>query len=155
MLKRILIVASLCFSNYLLVCGGLFLLYMMIRELSLYLYGYIKKKVIHITIYSKEKGKQEFTQEEWWEFDGSAVTFHREDDKPAVEMSTGYKAWYRKGKLHRINNKPGVEYSGGEKSYCIEDEYYTYEDYKAIIEEVNNMQPALRLTDPREWVREL
>ena len=116
----------------------------------------INAVLVYVTIYTKERDKLELTFDEWLILDFDAITLHSEDDIPAIDYSTGYKQWYRNGKLHRVNGNPAVYNSYGEESYYyIDDVDYSYEDYKAIIEEVNNMHEALRLTDPREWVREL
>ena len=109
----------------------------------------------YVTVYTKEKGKQELTYKEWSVSEYRVKDYHSEEDKPAIEYVSGYKAWYRNGKRHRVNGKIATMRADGLGYYWIDDKCYTYEDYKTIIDEVNSMHPALRLTDPREWVREL
>jgi hypothetical protein len=39
--------------------------------------------------------------------------------------------------------------------WYIDDTKHTKQDFNMIIEEVNKMSTAMKLTDPRWWVREL
>ena len=73
-------------------------------------------------------------------------------DGPAVERASGTKEWWTDGKRHRIDG-PAIEYADGTKSWYIDDEGYTEEDLNKLIEEVKKLPLALRLIDPREWVR--
>jgi len=52
---------------------------------------------------------------------------HREDG-PAVEYSSGYKAWYLNGEKHRKDG-PTVEYNGT-KVWYLNGIEYTEQDYK-------------------------
>ena len=74
------------------------------------------------------------------EIEGPAVVF--DDDK----------WWYVDGKLHRIDG-PAMEYGSGTKAWYIDDKYYSEEDFNKFIAEVKQLPLALRLIDPREWVR--
>ena len=87
-------------------------------------------KNIYITIYTKEKGKLELTKEQWWDFDLSSLTYHREDG-------------------------PAIEYSNGDKLcwFINDEEYYSKADYNRLLEEVDSLEPILGLIDPRDWVR--
>ena len=79
---------------------------------------------------------------------------HREDG-PAIEYPSGYKEWRIDNKLHRIDG-PAVEYSNGlELHWYIDDQYYSEGDFYRAIREVKQLPLALKLIDPREWVRKL
>jgi len=78
---------------------------------------------------------------------------HRTDG-PAVECVDGYKCWFTCGRLHRVDG-PAVEYTDGDKSWYIDDERYTEKRFNELIAEVKGLPLALRLIDPREWVRKL
>jgi hypothetical protein len=54
--------------------------------------------------------------------------FHREDG-PAVELISGYKAWYINGLRHREDG-PAVEWEDGDKVWYIDDIHYTEINYK-------------------------
>ena len=76
---------------------------------------------------------------------------HRENDKPACETTSGYKAWYKHGVRHRDNGPaiifasgtieyrkdgklhredgPAIEWSDGTKSYYLNGILYTKENY--------------------------
>jgi len=75
----------------------------------------------YVTFYTKEKGKQEFTEDEWYRYrlDVSKLTFHREDG-PALEYASGHKDYYINGKRHRENG-PAREWKYGRKDYYIND----------------------------------
>jgi hypothetical protein len=111
----------------------------------------------YITIYTKENGKQEFTEDEWNKNRDkfSGLTYHRVDG-PAVEYSDGYKSWFKEGRLHRIGD-PAVEFHSNwwvRRDWYIEDEEYIKEDYDKLMREVKAMPLVLRLVDPRKWVRD-
>ena len=40
---------------------------------------------------------------------------HRDNDKPAVMYSSGYKAWFQNGLRHRDGNKPAIIRGNGDK----------------------------------------
>jgi hypothetical protein len=84
----------------------------------------------YITVYTKEHGKLEFTEDEWNKFDVGPITYHRIDG-------------------------PAVEYADGDKGWWIDDKKYWKEDFLQITEEVKSLPLELRLTDPRWWVREI
>ena len=84
---------------------------------------------------------------EWW-VDGKQ---HREDG-PAVEHANGDKIWYIDNERHRTDG-PAVEWVDGYKSWYIDGRLYSEEDFNKFIEEVKQLPLALRLIDPREWVR--
>ena len=65
----------------------------------------------------------------------------------------GYKFWYVNGESHRVDG-PAVEHKDGRKEWWVNNEEYTKKEFNKIINEVKNMNPAERLTDPRWWVRE-
>ena len=56
---------------------------------------------------------------------------HRED-RPAVEHSNGFKAWYLNGKRHREDG-PAIEFAEGAKHWYLNGVRYTEEDYNAKI----------------------
>jgi hypothetical protein len=85
------------------------------------------------------------------EYHAAPKQLHRIDG-PAIEYANGSKAWYVDGKHHRIDG-PACEWADGDKEWWIEGEYYTEEDINIIIEEIRQLPLALRLIDPREWVR--
>jgi hypothetical protein len=86
---------------------------------------------------------------EWWVND----QLHRVDG-PAVEFANGDKEWWIEGKLHRVDG-PAVEYVYGDNEWWIDHERYTEYDFNNLIKQVNEMSLAMKLTDPRWWVREL
>jgi hypothetical protein len=129
----------------------------------------------YITIYTKEEGRLEFTWDEWMSYDESAIVLHREDgpaieyrgykawfrnnalhrvDGPAVCVDNGYKAWFINNVLHRLDG-PATEYANGDKRWFIDNELLLPSDFDRIIEEVKQLSPELKLTDPRWWVREM
>jgi hypothetical protein len=85
----------------------------------------------------------------WW-IDGKR---HRIDG-PAVKFADGSKHWYVNHKLHRLDG-PAVEWTGGYRVWYIDDTKHTKQDFDNIIKQTNEMSLAMRLTDPRWWVREL
>jgi len=79
---------------------------------------------------------------------------HRTDG-PAIEYTNGDKSWYIDGKRHRIDG-PAIEYVNGYKRWCVDgEEYYSEEEFNELMEEAKQLPLALRLIDPREWVRKL
>lgn len=77
---------------------------------------------------------------------------HREDG-PAIEWADGGKSWLVNGKLHREDG-PAVVYSKGLKEWWIDGILYSKTQYYKITKEVKKMSLEVKLTDPREWVRE-
>ena len=63
-------------------------------------------------------------------------------DGPAVEYSSGYKAWYQDDQLHRLDG-PAVEYSNGDKIWCIEDKNYTEQQFNAHLKGESKTSPIL------------
>jgi len=108
---------------------------------------------IYVTIYTKEHGKQELTYEEWNRFAISISTTWHRIDGPAWEFANGDRAWYIEGKRHRVDG-PAAEYSSGSTYWQLEGKYFTEKEFNKLIQEVRDMLPVLRLTDPRKWVRE-
>jgi hypothetical protein len=86
-----------------------------------------------VTCYTKS-GRIKFTKEQWME--GSK------------RLSLDQKF------LHRLDG-PAVIYSDGEGYYWIDGEGYKEDKFRATIAAVKRMSLAERLTDPRDWVREL
>jgi hypothetical protein len=116
----------------------------------------IRVKYIYITIYTKEQGKLELTEKQWgeYDYDYDLVTFHRANG-PAVEYKEGTKEWWLNNKLHRVDG-PAVEHGFTEyKEWWIDNKRYSEKEFIQIIEEVKSLPLALRLTDPRWWVREM
>ena len=76
-------------------------------------------------------------------------------DGPAVEFAGGDKEWHVDGKLHRIDG-PAVEFANGDKLWHIDNKYFfNKEEFNLFLKEVKQLPLALRLIDPREWVRKL
>jgi uncharacterized Fe-S cluster-containing protein len=73
---------------------------------------------------------------------------------PAIEYSDGDKAWWVDGKLHRVDG-PAVEYTDGNKVWYVDGIFYWEQEFDKIMKEVNEMSLAMKLTDPRWWVREM
>ena len=73
-------------------------------------------------------------------------------DGPAIEYTNGDKSWYIDGKRHRIDG-PAIEYVNGYKRWCVDGEEYHSEEFNELMEEAKQLPLALRLIDPREWVR--
>lgn len=89
-------------------------------------------------------------------------TLYREDG-PAVVMydadgKVRYETYYLEDKCHRVDGPAFIAYhmNGNIESeqYWLENRQYTKEEYYKIMEEVKNMEEAVKLTDPRKWVRE-
>ena len=85
-----------------------------------------------------------------WYMDGK---LHRVGG-PAIERSTGTKSWYMDGNLHRIDG-PAMDRADGAKHWCIDGKSYLEEEFDQLIKEIKDLPPAVRLTDPREWVRKV
>ena len=83
-------------------------------------------------------------------YDGSKG-LHRIDG-PAVEYADGVKCWYIDDKSHRTDG-PACEWADGDKEWCVDGKYYSKKDFNKLIKEVKQLPLALRLIDPREWVR--
>ena len=75
-------------------------------------------------------------------------------DGPAVERADGIKAWYIDGKLHRLDG-PAVEHANGAKYWYIDGKYHSEQEYRQIVKEARALSKALKLIDPRAWVRDL
>ena len=79
------------------------------------------------------------TYEQWLDFDQS-IAIH--------------KTWHLDNKLHRVGGL-AVEYGEGIKYWYIGGRKIVTEyDYNRLVQEVKDMPLALRLVDPRKWVRE-
>ena len=57
-------------------------------------------------------------------------------------------------KRHRIDG-PAIEYANGDKYYYIDGKQHSEQEHRQIVEEVRALSKALRLIDPRAWVRDL
>jgi hypothetical protein len=86
----------------------------------------------------------------YWYIDGK---LHRTGG-PTIEWADGTKYWYIEGKKHRIGG-PAIEWADGGRSWYIGGEEHTEQDFNETIKQVNEMSLAMKLTDPRWWVREL
>ena len=79
-------------------------------------------------------------------------------DGPAVEYADGckygYKSWYVDGKRHRIDG-PAIEYANGVRVWYVDNQRYSKKGFNKLIKEIKELPLALRLIDPREWVRKL
>ena len=84
----------------------------------------------------------------FWLVDGKR---HRVDG-PAVERANGTKHWYVDGKRHRID-APAAEYADGGKRWYVDGKGYTEEEFNKLMKAIRKLPLALRLIDPREWVR--
>ena len=73
-------------------------------------------------------------------------------DGPAREYADGDKFWHVNGKLHR-NDGPAVEYADGGKRWYVDGKGYTEEEFNKLMKAIRKLPLALRLIDPREWVR--
>ena len=82
----------------------------------------------------------------------SSKALHRTDG-PAIEWADGDKVWYVNGKCHRVDG-PAAEMADGQHWY-VDGERYTEEKFNELITEVKELPLALKLTDPREWVRKI
>jgi hypothetical protein len=83
-----------------------------------------------------------------WYIDGQC---HREDG-PAVENANGNKWWWVNDRRHRIDG-PACEWAIGNREWWVDGEFYTEEEFNKLINEAKQLPLALRLIDPREWVR--
>ena len=73
---------------------------------------------------------------------------------PAVESNDGHAEWHVNGKLHRVDG-PAVIFSSREFGWFIDDKNYSEEEFNQLIKETRDLPLALRLIDPREWVRRM
>jgi hypothetical protein len=80
-------------------------------------------------------------------------TLHRIDG-PAVEHYNGDEEWYINGSLHRTDG-PAVEWGNGTKYWFVDGIYIIEEEFHELINSLKEINIALKLTDPRWWVREL
>ena len=79
--------------------------------------------------------------DKFWHVNGK---LHR-NDGPAVEYADGGRSWYIDG--------PAVEYADGGKRWYVDGKGYTEEDFNKLMKAIRKLPLALRLIDPREWVR--
>ena len=86
-------------------------------------------------------------------YPNSSQLLHRLDG-PAVEYAAGTKEWYVDGELHRVDG-PAIEYSSGDHYWYVDGLEYSEEDFNQLIKEAKALPLALRLIDPREWVRKI
>lgn len=92
------------------------------------------------------------TNLQWIRFNYSSVLSRK--DGPAVESLDGsLKEWFVNGKLHRIDG-PAIVSTGSLKQYFLDGEEIHSDWFDDMISEVRDMHPALRITDPRWWVRD-
>lgn len=89
------------------------------------------------------------TGEDWY-VDGKR---HRVDG-PAVVYKDGTSYWLIHGNLHRVDG-PAIEHSNGDKEWYIDGDGYSEEQFNKLIKEIKDLPLALRLLDPREWVRKI
>jgi hypothetical protein len=75
-------------------------------------------------------------------------------DKFYYEGGTSSSEYDWGGVLHRIDG-PAIETSTGHREWWISGEYYTEQEFNELIREINEMSVAMKLTDPRDWVRKL
>ena len=120
-----------------------------ILDKAILAYEEVKDKP-YIVAYSREQGREEFTQAEWQKSYESHLA-HREDG-PAYVTNTA-EAWYIDGKLHRLDG-PAYRIKSTEPSWYIDGEEFSFEEHYQLIQEVKDMPLVLRLVDPRRWVRE-
>jgi len=73
-------------------------------------------------------------------------------DGPAAEYGSGTKLWYVDGKRHRLDG-PAEEWASGGRYWWIDEVEYSEGEFNKFIQEVKELPLALRLIDPREWVR--
>jgi hypothetical protein len=85
-----------------------------------------------------------------WYVDGK---YHRIDGS-AMECANGDRAWYVDGRLHRLDG-PAIEWANGDKQWYVDGEEHTEKQFNELIKEINEMNVAMKLTDPRQWVRKL
>jgi len=79
--------------------------------------------------------------DKFWHVNGK---LHR-NDGPAVEYADGGRSWYIDG--------PAVEYADGGKRWYVDGKDYAEEDFNKLMKAIRKLPLALRLIDPREWVR--
>jgi hypothetical protein len=78
-------------------------------------------------------------------------TLHRTDG-PAAEYADGSKDWYVDGKRHRVDG-PAIKFASGHKEWWLDDAFYTKKAFRKLVRDIKQLPLALKLTDPREWVR--
>ena len=125
-----------------------------------------------VKVYTKEKGMFSFDEEnyDWLDLTmivdkGTLITLTRHRlDGPAIEYANGDEIWYRDGWYHRedgpalifkkINNPTLLKSTDIRGHWYLNGVEYNKEEYIEIMRRVDSLDPALGLTDPREWVRE-
>jgi hypothetical protein len=85
-----------------------------------------------------------------WYIDGK----RHKTDGPAMVFADGSREWYVNGEPHRVDG-PAMEHASGHKSWCIDGTFLTSREFNELIKQINKMNVAMKLTDPRWWVREL
>ena len=113
----------------------------------------VQVKEIYVTIYTKENGKEELNQRECQEMMSLGVLTYHRTDGPAYEDVDQHRTWWVYGKRHRTDG-PAIESDTGHEFWYIEGKEFEKDDYDNLIKEVRDMSLALRLVDPRRWVRE-
>ena len=112
-----------------------------------------KMKEVYAIIYTKEKGKLEFTYEEWdkFDFDVRYVTIHREYG-PAIIWNNGTQEYWINRRLHREDG-PAIIWDNGKVFYYLNHRFYSEEDYYKKLKEIDNLPLSLKLIHAEEWVR--
>ena len=82
-----------------------------------------------------------------------AKELHRVDG-PAIEYADGDRHWCVNGKLHRVDG-PAIENTNGSRWWYLDGVRYSEKPFNQLIREAKALPLALRLTDPREWVRNI
>ena len=120
-------------------------------------------KNMKVTIYTKEQGSFDLTQEEWCNFDFNTVTIHRIDSPAMIWYDKDGSVWreyyYINDKCHRIDGPAIIWYdkdgSVRREYYYINNKPYNKEDYYNLINEMKALPKSLRLVHELWWVREL
>lgn len=114
----------------------------------------IPANAVFKTLYCKKHGKVELDYLTFSRLPDSFAPYilHRTDG-PALISNNGDITWYYEGSIHRIGG-PAVTI-GKSEHYYIEDVPYSKEEYNKLLRVIEQMPLALRLTDPRWWVREI
>ena len=102
---------------------------------------------------NKNKNKYHYKDGTTSENLDSSKALHRTDG-PAIEYDDGTKFWWVNGKCHRIDG-PAMEWVDGAKEWWVDNKFFLEEEFKALMEEIESLPKALRLIDPREWVRKV
>jgi len=110
-------------------------------------------KDIYCIIFTKEKGKEEFTFDECVNLSRSQITFHREDG-PAYEEPFGYKAWWINDNRHREDG-PDRIYLSGKEEWWMNNVQLTKLDKEYLIKymEHKGLTVAHLLLDPDLMIR--